>query len=120
MPSNMRLRKRNELAAVYRGGRAVGGDFLLLKYKPNGQAVTRFAFSVPRKVGKAVVRNRWRRRLREVLRENAASVAPGYDVVVTVNPRAGDGEAVGYRDLAREVTRLLKRAGLCRGQGERA
>lgn len=75
--------------------------------RPNGSGVSRFGFSVSRHVGKAVVRNRTKRRLREaVLR---VPVKEGWDLVLIARK---DATTVGFERLSRSVTALIKRAGI--------
>ena len=84
MQSPFRLRRRNEFAGVYRRGRAWSNEVLVLRALPNNLEHNRFGFSVSRKVGNAVVRNRVRRRLREALR--ALPLRHGWDLVVIARP----------------------------------
>ena len=115
LPADRRLGRGKEVKAVHRGGKSLGGRFVLLRYRPNGLGVSRFAFAVPRKIGKAVVRNRWRRQLREIVRQRLGAIRPGYDVVMLVVRAGGpDKKVVLARDLAADVEGLLARAGLLR------
>ena len=118
--SGNRYRKTNRLLAskdfrkVYDGGNRFSCPyfvaFLLRHRAENGQSARtegpRIGFTVPRAVGKAVVRNRIRRRIREMLRVRLALMAPDLDIVL--NPRRA---AFGAdRDsLLREVERLVQR-----------
>ena len=70
---------------------------------------TRVGFSVSRRVGGAVVRNRVKRRLREVMRRMLADIAPGYDLVVTARPDAAN---TPIATLDQELRALLRRARL--------
>lgn len=115
LPEDRRLRKTKDVLSVHRRGKALEGQFLLLRYRPNGLGVSRFAFAVPRKVGKAVVRNRWRRQLREIVRRRLGNLRPGYDVVFFVLGPGGSGKRVVLtQELSMDVQRLLARAGLLR------
>ncbi len=82
---------------------------LALRSIANGLALTRCAYAVPKRVGNAVVRNRVRRRLREVLR--LATLSEGYDLVISVRPAAATAD---FQTLKAELTLLLGRAGLLR------
>lgn len=78
-----------------------------MKAVPNGLGLSRYGFSVTKKVGKAVQRNRLKRLLREIMR--AQSLRPGCDIVFMVRSIAVNSD---YHQLERAVTRLLARAQL--------
>ena len=79
-----RLRRRNEFRAVGRGRRVSRPGFLLQALRSTDDArPPRFGYTVTRKIGNAVVRNRIRRRLKEAVRLSASPVAsPGTDYVL--------------------------------------
>lgn len=107
-----RLRKRQEFTAVYRRGRPYRNELIALRVLPNGLEETRCGFSVGRGIGKAVVRNRVKRRLREGVR--SLELAAGWDVVISARqPAAG----VRYEGLRVAVAALLSRAGILREAG---
>lgn len=78
-----------------------------MKAVPNGLNLSRYGFSVTKKVGKAVQRNRVKRLLREIVR--LQSLKPGWDIVLIARPAAVNAD---YNQLERTVTRLLARAQL--------
>jgi len=102
-----RLRKRDEFSALLRRGKAFRHRLLTLKALPNGLAFSRAGFLTSRRVGNAVVRNRVRRRLREVIR--LAQLAEGWDLVIIASPGAAAADYKELRGAAREV---LSRAAL--------
>jgi len=69
----------------------------------------RFAFSIKRSIGNAVVRNRVRRRLREACRIMRPGLAAGWDVLVMAGSRSA---GAGYEELSAELHRLLHQAGI--------
>ena len=73
----------------------------------NEQELTRYAFAISKRVGKAVTRNRVRRRLREILR--ALPVRESFDIVLTVRPEAATAT---FQELKTELELLLNRAKL--------
>jgi ribonuclease P protein component len=62
------LRRRADFDRVFAHGRHNSGRLLAVRSVPNEEAWTRYGFSVSKRVGKAVTRNRVRRRLRELMR----------------------------------------------------
>jgi ribonuclease P protein component len=92
---------------VFQQGRHNGGRLLALRSVQNDLGWTRCGFVVSKRVGKAVVRNRVRRRLREIVR--LAAVRDGYDLVVSARPEAAAGS---FAALKQETQLLLRRARL--------
>ena len=76
---------------------------------PNGLPISRFGFSVSKRVGGAVVRNQVRRRVREVVRLQLPQIATGYDVVFVARTPVAQA---AYPQIANSVDRLLRLAGL--------
>src|SRR2546421_12285030 len=78
-----RLRHRADFAAAARGAKVQAGAFVLQARERGDAAPPRFGFTVSKKVGSAVERNRVRRRLREVVRRHAALLPQdGHDYVL--------------------------------------
>ena len=92
---------------MFQQGRHNGGRLLALRSVQNDLGWTRCGFVVSKRVGKAVVRNRLRRRLREIVR--SAAVKEGYDLVVSARPEAAAGS---FDALKQETQLLLRRARL--------
>ncbi len=106
------LTKRIQYRLVYDEGRSWVSGLVVMKALPNGLALSRYGFSVTRRVGKAVTRNRMKRLLREILRP--VSLEPGWDIVFIARPAAA---AASYADIKKSITDLLSRADLV---GQRA
>jgi ribonuclease P protein component len=82
----------------------------VMKAMPNGSSLSRYGFSVTKKVGKAVRRNRVKRLLREIMR--GQTLKPGWDIVFMARSAAVDAD---YHQLERAMTKLLARAQLLEG-----
>ena len=78
------LRSRADFDAVARRGRARRHRLFTIRVRRNGLGRVRCGFAVSRRVGGAVVRNRVRRRLRQLMR--ALPPGSGFDVLVSANP----------------------------------
>ena len=99
------LRKESEFRAVYAQGKTGAVGSVVLRALRNDLERNRYAFVAGRKVGKAVVRNRVKRRLREIAR--LTPTKQGWDLVFIARASAGGAT---YRDLDRSVKGLLRRA----------
>jgi len=76
-----RLTRQSDIDAVYKSGRRLHAKFFRIHVKPNTLSFSRFTVSVPRRVCTAVLRNRWKRMLRESFRLNKEKIGPGLDIV---------------------------------------
>ena len=104
MPKQSRLLKRAEFRRVYDEGERRSNSTCVVFYRPNGLGHSRLGITAPVRLGRAVLRNRLKRRLREVFRLNQAAVAQGWDIVLNPRPAVA---TVPFATLAREVLRLL-------------
>lgn len=112
LPATHRLRKTREIERVWKSGRSFFTPLLLVKIVPNGLAVSRFAVVVGTKAEKrAVKRNLWKRRVREIVRAYLPGLQPGFDVVIFAKKQ---GVLVDFDELRSSLTRALELARLLR------
>ena len=104
-----RLRKTSDFAAVRREGKSWADSRLVLAARPNRCGKPRFGFTVSKRLGNAVARNRIRRRLKAAAAH--LDVEAGWDLVVIARQRAKESD---YHALERSLRRLLARAKLDR------
>lgn len=111
-----RLRKRREFEECYASGVRVSGRHLLLFLlqrtapgnAPSSQPRPRLGISVSKRVGGAVIRNRVRRRLREIFRRSRELFGThAADLVVNARPSASDAT---FEELAQEYRSLLAKS----------
>ena len=84
-------------------------SYLVLYARKNHSAANRVGVTVSKKLGCAVVRNRVRRRLREVYRLNEAQFAPGWDIVVVARSRCIKAD---FAKLTEAYLSLAEKAGI--------
>ena len=75
---------------LYQKGKSAANKYLVIYCRRNGSSENRIGYTVSSKLGHAVVRNRVRRRLREIYRLHESQFRPGWDLVVVVRSRAVD------------------------------
>jgi ribonuclease P protein component len=113
-PKEVRLRRRSEFLRVQDKGHKVTADCLLCLVLPNGRAdgVTRLGLTVSTKVGPSVVRNRIRRRLRELFRVKKATLPKGLDMVFIARSSAAEADfarlAKAYERIERELEKKFR------------
>jgi len=107
MKASWALTKRAQYVLVYRKGSTYIDRLIVMKALPNGLDLSRYGFSVTKKVGKAVQRNRLKRLLRQIV--GSQLLKSGWDIVFIVRRRAVDAD---YHQLEKAVAGLLSRARL--------
>ncbi len=95
--------------------RGFADGYLVLYARKNREGMNRVGVTVGKKLGKAHVRNRVRRRLREVYRLHEVQFLPGWDIVVVARSKAVDAE---FSSLTKSYLTLAKKAGVLRQMPE--
>ena len=90
---------------MYRDGQRRSSPQFTVFYRANGLERSRFGISVKKALGGAVVRNRIRRRIREILRLHQSEIPSGWDIVI--HPRSSVARGA-FAPLAAELLRLLQ------------
>ncbi|MBT2506676.1 MULTISPECIES: ribonuclease P protein component [Streptomyces] len=116
LPTENRLRRREDFATAVRRGRRAGRPLLVVHLRSSGSTdphapgesvpPTRAGFVVSKAVGNAVVRNVVKRRLRHLVRDRLSQLPPGSLVVVRALPGAGDAD---HAQLAQDLDAALQR-----------
>ena len=99
-----RITKPRQYATVYAEGSRRSCELLVMRALPNGLDQSRYGLSISKRVGGAVVRNKAKRRLREILRR--VPMKPGWDVVFIARPQAATAD---FASLRSAVESLLSR-----------
>ncbi len=115
MKAEVTVKENYEFRRIYRKGKSAVSPWLVLYCQKNRQGRTRLGVTVSTKLGKAVVRNRVRRRLREIWRLNQDVLQPGWDIILVARGRA---VRTSYQKLNDAYLRLLEETGLLRKEKE--
>ena len=112
MHHTVSLKETHLFRRLYAKGKSAVSPSLAVYARRNGQNRNRLGLTVSTKVGKAVERNRIRRRIREAYRTHEAEIAPGWDIVVVARIRSA---YTPYAGLQRDLLRLLDKLGIRSG-----
>ena len=109
MKHTVSLKGNRSFRRMYSKGKSAATATLVLYLRRNGAGENRLGLTVGTKVGKAVRRNRIRRRLREIYRLHEAEMRRGWDIVAIARTRAAEAS---YRELEADFLRVAARLGL--------
>ena len=106
MKHTVSLKENRIFRRLYAKGKSAVAPTMVLYCRKNGRRESRLGLTTGTKLGHAVVRNRVRRRLREIYRLQEDKLLPGYDIVVVARVRAVHSK---YAVLERDFLRLAKK-----------
>jgi ribonuclease P protein component len=105
MDKKFRLRKNEDFKLVYKEGKKFWNRNLILYKRKNGLDNSRIGFSINKKFGNSVVRNRTKRRMKEICRLNLDNIVEGYDIIVIPKKNVID---IDHRELESAMLHILK------------
>lgn len=111
MKRTMTVKENYEFRRIYAKGRSGVSPYLVVYVRPNRRGRNRLGVTVSTKLGHAVVRNRVRRRFRELYRLHKGDMLPGYDIIMVARVRAAE---LPYAKLEKQYIRCLSQLGLLR------
>ena len=109
MEKENRLKKRKQFNWTFKHGQKCYSKNLILVYNSSWAKEYKVGFSVTKKVGKAVVRNKVKRRLKEVVRKFKNNIAPKHTLIFIAKPEVVN---ISFDEIVCEVQYLLKKSGL--------
>lgn len=107
--------KRNHIFRRLYSTKGLANSYLVLYARRNRLGRNEVGITVSKKLGKAVIRNRTRRRLREVYRLHEDRFTPGWDIVVVARSRCVNAP---FEKLVGAYLSLAEKAGLLREDAE--
>ena len=107
------LKKNYEFRRLYNKGKSAATPFVVVYVKRTGRDTNHLGITVSNKIGKAVVRNKVRRRLREIYRLHEAEMLRGYDMVFVARGRSVEAT---YSQLDQAVMKACKQLKVVREQ----
>ncbi len=102
------LKRHKEFRYTYRAGRSVSSPLFTLVYAKSRSETIRIGFSVSKRVGNAVQRNRAKRRMRACITPMLGTLRGGRNVIVIAKPEVLDAP---FCELQTQLETLLERAG---------
>lgn len=105
------LRNTRQFNQVYKKGKSIVNRHVVMYYKKNQLGYNQVGFSVSKKVGKAVVRNRVKRLMKESFRLNEEKLIQGYDIVFVARVRCKDSS---YKEIEKAMLNCFKSGKLMR------
>ena len=109
MNHTLTLKKNQDFRSLYNKGQSFANRLLVVYYFNNGNSFNRLGFSVSKKVGNSVTRNRVKRLIRESYRLNEHRIKKGYDMILIARVRAKDSD---YQSIESALIHLMKKVDL--------
>ena len=109
MQAVYRLRKNAHFEFVYKKGKSAACRSMILIFAKNRDHQLKVGFSVSKKIGKSVVRNRCKRRMKEAFRQEIPRLSPDFHFVVIARPALTE---CSFADVRRDLRYLFKKAGV--------
>jgi ribonuclease P protein component len=104
-----RLTKRKEFGYIYKNGSKAYNNYMTLVFIPTKLHVARFGFAISKKIGKAYVRNKLKRQMREIVRLNLEMFNNNFNYVFVPRPEIIN---LNFLQIKESVFDLIKRAKL--------
>ncbi len=113
MDRSYSLKRHKEFRYTYARGRAQSLPLFTLVYAKNRNESVRVGFSVSKRIGNAVQRNRAKRRMRASLSPMLPHLAGGFNVIFVAKPEVLEAP---FPELSKQMETLVRRAGLWRDE----
>ena len=102
-----RLTKRKEFGYIYKHGKYSFNNYLTLLYVPTKLKNPRIGFSISKKTGKAFIRNKLKRQLSDIIRENIETIDPNFNYIFVTKPEI---TTLDYNKIKEALLEVLTKA----------
>lgn len=103
------IKKNTDFRRVYKYGKIKSNKYFTLTYLKNSEiSESAIGISISRKVGKSVVRNKIKRRMREIIRKNYSCILAGYELVFVVRKPCCDLDFLGLEEAFIKTLKMAK------------
>ena len=106
--NHLRLRKDSDFKNIYRKGKSLATKTLVFYFIKNDLGYTRVGYSISKKVGKAVTRNRIRRLIKENLKD-IPDLKDGYDIIFIGRIPSSESD---YKEIGKSIRYLCRKSGV--------
>ncbi len=106
LSSLRRIKRERDIRSILRTGKRISRGHITISYLMGDREGVGFAFLVGKRVGKAVVRNRVKRRLREIARKRSHILPSGVDLCIIATQSAGAGS---FQELEKEIVEIFEK-----------
>jgi len=105
-----RITKNADFKRIYQKGKFFSNDFFLVKFYPNRLSNSRFSIIVNKKINKkAVIRNKIKRQIREIVRNKLKQLRSGFDIIIIIKR---DLSQDFFNEMEKQLLVLFKKADL--------
>ncbi len=101
-------RLKSDFSKLFKGKDKFINPYFIIFYQENGRDFSRFGFVIRKKLGKAVLRNKVKRRFRFVIRDNLDKIESGFDFIFLINHNLSNWKDISYEDIKKNILESLK------------
>jgi ribonuclease P protein component len=113
MKKTIMIKKRYEFKNLFSKGKFFYSEYINMYIQKNNKKYNKLAIAVSKKQGKAVVRNRFKRLIRENYKNIESNIKSGYSILFIINNKSKlETKNLTYYDIQKDMSRLFKKAGI--------